>query len=64
MTSGDLEGEEREGERRSEAVGSGFGSCLDNTDLCYAVRQNPAFLSLILTCEQDEALTQAVGTGG
>lgn len=45
-------------------MGSGFGSCLDNTDLCYAVRQNPAFLSLILTCEQDEALTQAVGTGG
>lgn len=45
-------------------MGSGFGSCLDNTDLCYAVRQNPASLSLILACEQDEALTQAVGTGG
>lgn len=69
MTSGDLEaggeeGREKGKERRREAVGSGFGSCLANTGLCCDVRQNLAFLRLTLPCEQDEALTQAVRTGG
>lgn len=37
-------------------VGSEFRSCFDNTGWCCDFRQNPAFLGLMLTCEQDEAL--------